>query len=164
MFYCDVCLTKFEISRADSESKRVGILEDKMEGINKKLGEIMKHLTASKDSQPTRVKNPAVAKLPKDNIWADAKRLESVKAPEPKAVLLINKDADLNKNKANQNVIEQIVMDNEIPLTDSHKNESGDIVSICENREARDNLKTLVENTDVGITMSPKAKLTIVGS
>ena len=51
-------------------------------------------------------------------------------------------------------------MDNEIPLTKSHKNESGDIVLICENREARDTLTTRVQNTNAGITMiSPKAKL-----
>ena len=75
--------------------------------------------------------NQSVPKLPKDNIWADTRRLESIKAPQPKAALVISKDADLNKNKANHNVIEQIVMDNEIPLTNSHKNESGDIVLIC---------------------------------
>ena len=160
MFYCDVCLTKFEISKADDDSKRVDILEGKIEGIDQQLGKIMELLTTSKAPYTPKVNNQSVPKLPKDNIWADARRLESIKAPQPKAALVISKDADLNKNKANHNVIEQIVMDNEIPLTNSHKNESGDIVLICENREARDTLKTLVQNTDSGITMtSPKAKL-----
>ena len=47
-------------------------------------------------------------------------------------------------------------MGNEIPLTNSHKNESVDIVFIYENREAKDTLKTLVHNTDAGITMTSK--------
>ena len=166
-FYCDVCLTKMEISKADADSKRVEILEAKMEGIDKQLGEIMKVLTESRNPQASKVNNQHVSKLPEDNIWADAKRLESVKAPEPKSVLVISKDADLNKNLENQNVIEKIVMENEIPLTNSHKSESGDIVLVCENKEARDTLKSLVHSTDVGITMtSPKAKqvpITIVG-
>ena len=35
MFYCDVCLTKMEISKSETDSKRVDILEDKMNGIDK---------------------------------------------------------------------------------------------------------------------------------
>ena len=34
MFYCDFCLTKSEISRADDDIKCVDILEGKIEGID----------------------------------------------------------------------------------------------------------------------------------
>ena len=129
----------------------------------------MNALKESKKAQASQQNrnNQHAARLPKDNIWADAERLERLKAPEPKAVLVINKDANENKNLENQNIIEKLVLDNAIPLTDSHKRESGDMVLVCENKSTRDKLKDLVQKTDDGITTtSPKAKLvpiTIVG-
>ena len=50
-------------------------------------------------------------------------------------------------------MIEKIVLENEIQLSDSHKSGSGDIVLVCENREARDKLKDLVHTTNEGIAM-----------
>ena len=66
MFYCDICLTKFEISRADDDSKHVDMF-------------------TSKAPSTAKVNNQSVPKLTKDNIWADTGRLESIKAPKPKA-------------------------------------------------------------------------------
>ena len=166
VFYCDICLTKMEINKADADSLRVNILEEKMEGIDKQLNEIMKVLSGP---VPSKKKNDdsKIQEQSKYNIWFDSKKLESIKAPEPKAVLVINKDADTNKNVENQNVIEKIVLENEIQLSDSHKSGSGDIVLVCEKREARDKLKDLVHTADEGIAMiSPKVKqvpITIVG-
>ena len=159
VFYCDICLTKMEINQADSESKRVSILEEKMEGIDKQLSEIMNALKESKKAQASQQNrnNQHAARLPKDNIWADAERLERLKAPEPKAVLVINKDANENKNLENQNIIEKLVLDNAIPLTDSHKRESGDMVLVGENKSARDTLKDLVRKTE-----SPQPRLKLI--
>ena len=142
MFYCDVCLTKFEVSRANTDSKRVNILEDKMNGIDvkintivgelnkingidKQLEEIKKVLTDSNGVRPAKSEvKKAHHVLPTDNIWADTNRLATVKAPEPKSVLVISKDNDSQKHIENQSVIEKIVMDNEIPLTKTHRSDT----------------------------------------
>ena len=80
-----------------------------------------------------------------------------MKAPKPKAVLVINKDANENKNLVNQNIIEKLVLDNAIPLTHSHKRESGDMVLVGENKSARDTLKDLVRKTE-----SPQPRLKLI--
>ena len=42
MFNCDRCLTELEMRMADTESRRVDILENKMDGIDTQLAEIKK--------------------------------------------------------------------------------------------------------------------------
>ena len=105
--------------------------------------------------------------LPKDNIWRNTERLANVKAPEPKAVLIINKEEDSQKNTEAQNIVEKVVLENEIPLEKSHLNKSGDMVLVCKSTEIRDELKQLVETAKKDISMnSPKTKqvpVTIVG-
>ena len=164
-FFCDVCLTNLEQNLVDAETQAMNIMSAKMNSVETKLDEINKKLDNSIE-QPT--KTPIMKHtLPRDCVWADADRLESVEAPEAKSVLVITKDADSNKNVVNQNVIEKIVMDNEIPITKSHRNNSGDIVLVCETKKDRDELKNLVNRVDDKIQMnSPNAKqipITIVG-
>ena len=79
VFYCDICLTKMEINKADADSLRVNILEEKMEGIDKQLNEIMKVLSGP---VPSKKKNDdsKVHDQSKYNIWFDSKKLESIKA------------------------------------------------------------------------------------
>ena len=105
--------------------------------------------------------------LPKDNIGRNTERLANVKAPEPKAVLIINKEEDSQKNTEAQNIVEKVVLENEIPLEKSHLNKSGDMVLVCKSTEIRDELKQLVETAKKDISMnSPKTKqvpVTIVG-
>ena len=91
MFYCDFCLTKSEISRADDDIKCVDILEGKIEGIDHWLGKIMEFLTTSIAPSTAKVNNQSVHKLPKDNIWTDTRQVESIKAPQLKAALIIDK-------------------------------------------------------------------------
>ena len=167
-FYCNVCITNLEINKSDSESKRVEMLEAKMNVIDKQLVEI-KELLVENNKPNTAPKTTQVKKqhnLPKDNIWADSNRLMSVKAPEPKAVLVINKEANQQKNNETRDTIEKIVMDNEISLA-AHQTQQGDMVLVCESKEVRDELKDLVRTANHDITMSsPKIKevpVTIVG-
>ena len=105
--------------------------------------------------------------VPKDNIWADKERLAKVKAPEQKAVLVINKSADPEKDATNKEAVEKIVVENAISVAKSHKNKEGDLVLVCPTEEARNELRSLVETTNEDIQMnSPKTKqhsITIVG-
>ena len=167
VFYCDKCLTELEIKSAESESARVDTLEKKMNNIDKQLEEIMKVLkdkTKDKQVEQVRAKNK---EMKVDSIWDNKERLANVRAPEPKAVLVINKSDDTNKNIENHEIIEKAVMDNDISLSKSYENETGDLVLVCESQEARDKLKTAVEIAKQDITMSsPKTKfipINIVG-
>ena len=58
-------------------------------------------------------------------------------------------------------------MDNDIPLAETYENKSGDLVIVCESKDARDKLKAAVENKKQDIVMnSPKSRkkpITIVG-
>ena len=122
VFYCDKCLTELEIKSTESESARVDTLEKKMNNIDKQLEDIMKVLkdkTKDKEVEQVRAKNK---EMKVDSIWVDKERLANIKAPEPKAVLVINKSEDVNKNIENHEIIEKAVMDNDISLSKSYEN------------------------------------------
>ena len=53
LFLCDVCLTNFEIANTGDDSKRVNILEEKVDKFDKKLDEITCLLKDPKCSQKT---------------------------------------------------------------------------------------------------------------
>ena len=168
VFYCDSCLTELEIQRANSESQRVNILEKKMNSIDTQLNEIKKLL----NEKPKVKENELFGSVKKDAnngecIWFNKERLATVKAPEVKAVLVVSKSENLQRESENHGIIEKAVMDNNIPLSDTYENKSGDLVIVCESEDARDKLKTAVESTHQHIGMSspkPKKKpITIVG-
>ena len=163
LFLCDCCLTQMEIRMTETETSRVNALERKMLGVDKKLDDIMTLLSAQ-----TNTKTKAVEpELPKGNIWSDKERLAAVKAPEPKAVLVINSTSDPDKDLETKEMIERVVVENEIPLKESHKNKEGGLVLVCESETSRDELRELVRvaNVDLEVT-SPKSKqiaITLVG-
>ena len=164
IFYCDRCLTKNEIQQTETNNDRIDNLEDKMGSIDKQLEEIKKILM-SKSS--TKEDSTTVTSLSKDNLWANKERLTTVKAPEPKAKLIISKEPDLERNAVTQKMIEKVLVENEISLTESRQSKEGDLVLTCETIAARDELQNLVQTASRDITMSaPKTKqlsITIVG-
>ena len=93
----------------------------------------MKALQEYKCSKTSNA-NPIISSPPEYNIWFDEKNFESIKAPEPKVVRVINKDSDIDKNVENQNIIDKIIIENEIQLIDSLKSSKGDIVLVYENK------------------------------
>ena len=67
--------------------------------------------------------------LPEGNVWANKERLEALKAPEPKAALVIS-STDPVKNALAQDIVEKVVVENSISLAESRKNNNGDLVSV----------------------------------
>ena len=164
VFYCDRCLTQLEIRRAEGNEARIDNLEDKMTGIDQQLEEIMKLLKANTTSRNEADK---IGVPSKENLWANKERLATVRAPEPKAKLIISKENDESKNAETHKVIERVLIENEISLAESRQSKEGNLVLTCESRSARDELKNLVLEANQEITMSsPKTKqqsITIVG-
>ena len=162
LFFCDRCLTEMEIRKTETETSRVSALENRMMGVDQKLAEILTLMSA----QNLKAK-PAVQEPTKNDIWSDKERLATVKAPEPKAVLVISGSSDPEKYQETQELIERVVVENEIPLKESRKNKEGDLVLVCESKTARDELKELVRTADVDLEInSPNSKqisITLVG-
>ena len=162
-FYCDRCLTNMEIRKTESNNERISNLEGKMCGIDKQLEEIKKLLNEKGKTNAVKERET----LPKDNLWSNKERLATVRAPEPKARLVISKDSDATKNIETHKIIEKVLVDNEISLAETHQNKDGDLVLTCESKAARDELKQLVQTANQEIVMSsPNTKqesIAIVG-
>jgi hypothetical protein len=161
VFYCDRCLTELEIRNTETETSRVNALEKRMMDVDQKLAEIVTLLSAqnSKTTGDQRMIN--------NNIWLDKERLATVKAPEPKSVLVISSSSDPGKDQETQELVERVVVENEIPLKESHKNKEGDLVLVCDSKIVRDELKNLVQTADTELEInSPNSKqipITLVG-
>ena len=170
LFFCNKCLTKLEVSSVESDSNRINVLETKMNNIDNQLKEITSMLksTAGSSTSPTKQnQNQTLKERPKDNIWFDSEKLATVKAPPVKAVLVISNTSDPQTDTENQNIVEKTIIENQISLSQTYKNKSGDLVLVCDSEETRDELKNLVHSAKEDISMgSPNVKrssITIVG-
>ena len=160
VFFCDCCLTEMEIRATETETSRLNAREGRITGIDQKLEEILSLLNAQNSKM-------SGVQVPKNDIWSDKERLATVKAPEPKAVLVISGSAEPGKNQETRELVEKVVVQNEISLKDSHKNKEGDLVLVCESKIARDELKDLVQTANIQLEInSPNSKqipITLVG-
>ena len=146
-FYCDKCLTNLEISMAESETNKLNNLEKKYIGMEKKLEEIKELLLVKGDEA---VIPKIVMDKPVTNIWDDKEKLEAVKAPLPKSVLVIKRAEEEERNVQNHNFIENTLMNHNIPVTKSFKSKSGHLLVVCESKDARDQINDLVSTTKSG--------------
>ena len=170
LFVCDVCLTCMETRNAEVDTQRINTLESKIGNMDKQLTEIKQLLTA-KDcaSNITNISNKEEAKQrePKSNMWQNKERLAKVKAPPVPSIVVLEKTEDINKDKENIELIEKIIMDHDIPLQASYRNQNGELTLLCDSKESRDSLINIVNNSGENIpTKSPVGKLpsiTIVG-
>ena len=129
-----------------------------------KFNEIKELLTTKQVS----VKAPqGVVKEKNISIWDDKEKLKAVKAPLPKSVLVIKKAEEEEKNSENLNFIENALISNNIPVTKSFKNKTGDLLVVCESKDTRDQIKNLVSTTNHDIICSSpqekRSSITIVG-
>ena len=70
-------------------------------------------------------------------------------------------------NQGNSDSVEKAIVDNVIPVTKSFKNNSGDLVIVCDTQDSRDKLKNAIASTTENIEMKAvtgkKPSITIVG-
>ena len=143
MFLCDCCLTTLETNMADIDGQRIRKMERNMDVITKELLEIKKlvsdtYTTAStsrnvesSNKNPPHQTTPKLA-VPTYNIWQDTDKLASVKAKPAESVLVINKATDSLVDKSNMDLVENMVVENRIPVTKSFKNRKGNLVVVCD--------------------------------
>ena len=54
-----------------------------------------------------------------------------------KSVLVVKNSQNAATNNDNQNKVENTIMSNNIPVSQSYKNKSGDLVVVCENKNTK---------------------------
>ena len=154
-FFCDVCLTKFEMDMANCEAKRIETVENNITSIRGELAEIKKLL---KDSRS----KPVETNAKKDNIWFDKERLASTKVAPAKPLLVVN-----NIQESSNGSIEKVIVDNGIPVTNSYRNNAGALVLECDNPDSREKLRTAIASSTETVQMKSisgkKPSVTIVG-
>lgn len=161
-FFCDPCVTKFERNLGATESQKITGLEKKINNMEQKLDDITKLLKGNSSQQ-----KPGSEKPIEENLWHDEERYSKVRAPPESSVLVVKNSQTPEQNKQNQKKVQQILIQNKIPVTQSYTNNANDTVMICETVYDRDKLKNLVSDSDNEIVMNSPAvnrpSITIVG-
>ena len=165
--FCDVCLTQFERNLVETKDQKVDGLVDKVNTIENKLTEITKLIK----SNPLSLNSDQPDTITHSSIWHNNKRVEnmkaSLKAPSEPSALVVKGKPSPEQNKEMRDKVQQVMIDNNIPVTKSFTKPSGDIVMLCETEDDREKLKNIVLATDNEIVMnSPTAvrpSITIVG-
>ena len=147
-----------------TKDEKISKLEKIVEKMVTKMDKISNLLEKKEaDTSSHKVENKNVV----PNIWFDKNKVESIKAPLEKSVLNIKKADDQETCLENQNIIESTIVSNNIPVIESFKNKSGDLMVICESEDSRKTLKDLVSSTNEEIIMNTPSELrpsiTIVG-
>ena len=160
MFLCNACLTLFEMNQEERDSVRLSKLDNNMTCISEQLQEIK---TLVYNQSPSVHKLPNVSSLPYTSVWLNTERLANVKAKPSESVLLVNKADGDDANKANTEIIENLVVTNKIAVSDSYTNKKGNLVVVCQNPESSDQLKQHVSTANGDITLhAPKEKTVLI--
>ena len=81
--------------------------------------------------------------------------------------MLVIKNGDIEGKQANREEVEKVIMDHNIPVTQSYQNKVGDYVVVCDTKDKRDELKDLVSSTNQEVVLRTPAEkrhsITIVG-
>ena len=70
-----------------------------------------------------------------------------------KSVLAVKNTKNVTINTSNKTKIEEVIMDNNIPVSQLYKNRSGDMVAVCKSKDTSDVLKNLVASDNEEIVL-----------
>ena len=151
-FFCDICLTKFEIDTAKTNDDRLCSVEKNVTKIISELGELKNFLKKDEKSAPPVSENY--------NVWNDLERLQKTKIPPCKPILILDKK-DTDKNDS----IEKLIVENKIPVTNILQSKAGDTLLVCDSITSRDKLKKLTSENNMNLkpVAGKKLNITIVG-
>ena len=71
-------------------------------------------------------------------------------------MLIVKYCENQEQNKASRVGVEKAIMDNNIPVSKSFRNKSGDLVVVLESEDKRNELKELVSSANSGIIIDTK--------
>ena len=191
LFTCDICLTKYEVNKAESGNNKIEKLQKQVNNLEKGLMDIKDLLT----SKPAANTNPVATTgarecaddlslsstaLPSgngittNNVWSscvskpgcdqfaytsnfplpDANPtsvstnglVESETNKPSTSVLIIEKFDDEVAEKESLNKVEEVIVNQNIDIENSFKNQLGKTVIICKSSDQRDDLKSKIES------------------
>ena len=159
LFLCDECNIALDSNLGDCDGQRMRMMEKNMETITKELSAIKKLVSdtispTSVDSNkiaPTAVSSSRMEKP--GNIWNDTEKLSAVVAKPAESTLVITKGADATVDKSNTDLIENMVIENKIPVKRSFKDKTGNLHVVCTSVDSRDTLKNQVSAQNGNIEM-----------
>ena len=176
-FFCDTCLTKFEIDRSKAETDRLNAVENNVAQIMSDIGDLKTICNNSNSNKSTEemsllkselneikaLLNTKTKSIDKPvSIWHNEEKLKALKVPPAEPMLVLNK-----RGSENNAALDKAIIENKIPVTKAYQNKSGDLVVVCKNSDSRDNLKKLIENSDSSVAVkavsSKNPGITIVG-
>ena len=159
-FFCDICLTKFEIDLVNTDRRRLNTVEDNITSIKTELEEI-KNLLKEKPKPTTNQGKNNSANSATGNIWFDKARLETTPVSPAEQMLV------LDNTEIVSDLVEKAIVRNSIPVKKSFKNNSGKLCVVMDDQDARDKLRnvmaTQVENIEMKSVTRKKPSVTIVG-
>ena len=160
LFFCDLCMTKFETDQAMKMEDRLTLLQNQMKLMFDDI-HAMKESTAiskanSKNSPLTFAEvmsneastigdTKGTIGYPRAPIDTQTHTTEGKSVQNP--VLVIDEFDNDVLEKENMARVEQVVISNKIPIIDCYKNRSGKTVIVCESNEQRSNLKTCISES-----------------
>ena len=159
---CVECDTTLEHNLGDIDGQRMRKMERNMEKISTELMEIKKLVSKSiNNTSSADCNNKGVTVVsdttknvePTPNIWNDKEKLATVIAKPAESTLVINKATDDAVDKSNTDIIENMVIENKIPIKRSFKDKNGNLHVVCTSVESRDELKTQVTASNNNIEM-----------
>ena len=155
LFLCNICLTNFEVDKANDQSARVNILENKVSSMSEQLSEISSLL---KTSLANKVADKKVEKSVEDK--------PSYSNAVSKNILMVKSDSK-NQEREQSKAIQEIVLKNEVALKNAYRNKSGNLVLECKSPEICNNLKELVlasdSNIDIDVPATKFHPISVVG-
>ena len=160
-FFCNCCLTKFEIDMVNTSTNRLNTMEGNITTIKSELEEI-KNLLKENSKPATKQGKSNLNNIPTlDNIWFNKARLESTKVAPAEPMLVLNNSQEVNVS------VEKAIVENSIPVTKSFKNNSGNLVVVCDSEDSRDKLQSIIASTTENVEMrsvtKKKPSVAIVG-
>ena len=140
-----------------AKGQKVNSLEKKVDNMENKLDEIMKLLE--------NTQNTSKPGTPPQEHMDNKEKLESIKPPISKPLLIVKDCENEEQNKSSRVGVEKAIMDNNIPVSKSFRNKSGDLVVVLESQDKLNELKELDSsaNSDIIIDTNTKINISILG-
>ena len=148
-WFCDVCLTNFETNKTTTVDERFNVLANQIKEMAREVKEV-KNLS----KEVNEIKNLIITNSSKSNIngsananssvdktmWSDEKRTCQMKS----SLVIKHKNKDISSPALNLNVVKEIAVKNNIPVSNIGVSQKGDTFIHCPSAEARDKLQPLI--------------------
>ena len=136
-WFCDECLTKFEVSKRATVEDRIGHLVEQVSQMAQNMNELSNTVSTLKASQP----NSCLTGSTKvNNVWSDAQRIQSVKS----SLVIKPVAGDTAKTGPDLAKLKDIAVKNHIQVSNFGKSKTGNTFIHCSSAADRDKLRPLL--------------------